>query len=153
VGAALVRIADGLRGREVDTRIPSDLLVPCDPALLEQVLHNLLENATKYTPAGAPITISAVDDRGELVLDVADRGPGVPSADAERVFEKFYRAREGEGGGVGLGLTICRGIVEAHGGEIRVTDRPGGGAIFRVRLPGAVTGAAAREIPASLGLA
>jgi two-component system, OmpR family, sensor histidine kinase KdpD len=136
VGAALDRMEDRLRGREVHTNIPRELpLVPFDSALVEQVLINLLENATKYTPAGSPIDVSAraLDDKVEI--EVADRGPGVALADRERVFDKFYRAREGEGGGVGLGLTICRGIVSAHGGRIWVDDREGGGAAFRFTLP------------------
>ena len=136
VGAALGRMEDRLRGREVNTNIPADLpLVPFDPALLEQVLINLLENATKYTPAGSPIDIAARKRGAEVEIEVADRGPGVDPQEADRVFEKFYRAREGEGGGVGLGLTICRGIVGAHGGRIWVEGRHGGGASFRFTLP------------------
>jgi two-component system sensor histidine kinase KdpD len=136
VGAALGRMEDRLRGREVHTDIPADLpLVPFDSALIEQVLINLLENATKYTQAGSPLDIAASTQGGRALLEVADRGPGVAPRDAERVFEKFYRAREGEGGGVGLGLTICRGIVAAHGGRIWVEERSGGGASFRFTLP------------------
>jgi len=136
VGAALERLEDRLRGREIETDIPADLpLVPFDSILVEQVLINLLENATKYTPAGSPITIAARAKEGEVEVEVADRGPGVPEADAERVFDKFYRAREKEGGGVGLGLTICRGIINAHGGRIWVEPREGGGSRFRFTLP------------------
>jgi two-component system sensor histidine kinase KdpD len=135
VGSALGRTADRLRGRAIETDVPSDLLVPSDSALMEQVLINLLENATKYTPADSAIVVAARKHDSSVEIDVSDRGPGVPSQDAERVFDKFYRAREGEGGGVGLGLTISRGIVEAHGGKICVLDRPGGGATFRIRLP------------------
>jgi two-component system sensor histidine kinase KdpD len=136
VGAALGRVEDRLRGREVHTSIPDDLpLVPFDSALIEQVLINLLENATKYSPAGSPIEVEARVQDDTVRVAVSDRGGGVAPADAERVFEKFYRAREGEGGGVGLGLTICRGIVAAHGGRIWVEERPGGGASFRFTLP------------------
>jgi two-component system sensor histidine kinase KdpD len=136
VGAALDRMEDRLRGRDVHTSIPDDLpLVPFDPALIEQVLINLLENATKYTPAGSPIDIVARGQDDSVLVEVADRGPGVSEQDVERVFDKFYRVREGEGGGVGLGLTICRGIVSAHGGRIWVEPRPGGGASFRFTLP------------------
>jgi two-component system sensor histidine kinase KdpD len=95
----------------------------------------LLENATKYTPPGTPIDVSARAHETEVEVVVADRGPGIAKEDAERVFDKFYRVREAEGGGVGLGLTICRGIVEAHGGRIRVEPREGGGAAFRFTLP------------------
>ena len=136
VGAALNRMEDRLRGRAVHTDVPADLpLVAFDSALIEQVLINLLENATKYTPAGSPIDISARAVDGEVHVEVADRGPGVSPKEAERVFEKFYRVRQGEGGGVGLGLTICRGIVAAHGGRIWVDPREGGGAVFRFTLP------------------
>jgi two-component system sensor histidine kinase KdpD len=136
VGAALYRLDDRLRGRPVGTNLPDDLpLVPFDPVLIEQVLINLIENATKHSPAGAAIDIAARAVDGEVEIEIADRGPGVDRANAERVFEKFYRVREGEGGGVGLGLTICRGIVSAHRGRIWVADRPQGGASFRFTLP------------------
>src|ERR1019366_9338934 len=136
VGAALGRMEDRLRGREVETRIPADLpLVAFDSALIEQVLINLLENATKYTPAGSPIEVAARAQDGVVEVEVNGRGPGVIPHDAERVFDKFYRAHEGEGGGVGLGLTICRGIVAAHGGRIWAEARAGGGASFRFTLP------------------
>jgi two-component system sensor histidine kinase KdpD len=136
VGSALNRMEDRLRGREVGTSIPSDLpLVPFDAILIEQVLINLIENATKYSPAGGPIDIRASAREGEVEVEVDDRGPGVARKDADRVFDKFFRVREGEGGGVGLGLTICRGIVNAHGGRIWVADREGGGAAFRFTLP------------------
>jgi two-component system, OmpR family, sensor histidine kinase KdpD len=136
VGSALDRMEDRLRGREIHTSIPDDLpLVPFDPALIEQVLINLLENATKYTPPGSPIDVDARVQDGDVLVEIADRGPGVRLQDAERVFDKFFRVREGEGGGVGLGLTICRGIVAAHGGRIWVQERPGGGSSFRFTLP------------------
>jgi two-component system sensor histidine kinase KdpD len=136
VGSALDRMEDRLRGRDVEIHIPADLpLVPFDPALVEQVLINLLENATKYTPAGSPIDITARKVSRSVEVIVADRGPGVDPADAERVFEKFYRVRDGEGGGAGLGLTICRGIVSAHGGRIWVEPREGGGGEFHFTLP------------------
>jgi two-component system sensor histidine kinase KdpD len=136
IGAALHRLEDRLRGREVETNIPADLpLVRFDPVLVEQVLINLLENATKYTPPGSPIDVTAVSRDGEVETEVADRGPGIAKDDTERVFEKFYRERTSEGGGVGLGLTICRGMIRAHGGRIWVSNRPGGGASFRFTLP------------------
>jgi two-component system sensor histidine kinase KdpD len=136
VGSALDRMAERLRGRPVATSIPADLpIVPFDAILIEQVLINLLENATKYSPPKSPIDVGAVAREGEVEVTVADRGRGVAKEDAERVFDKFFRVREGEGGGVGLGLTICRGIVNAHGGRIWVDERPGGGAAFRFTLP------------------
>jgi two-component system sensor histidine kinase KdpD len=134
VGSALNRMEERLGTRAVTTSIPDDLpLVPFDAVLVEQVLINLIENAIKY--ADSPIDISARAREGEVEVAVEDRGPGVSHADAERVFDKFVRVRTGEGGGVGLGLTICRGIVSAHGGRIWVEPREGGGASFRFTLP------------------
>jgi two-component system sensor histidine kinase KdpD len=109
-------------------------LVPLDAVLIEQVLINLIENAMKYAPSDAPIDVSALAGNGVTQVEVADRGPGVPEQDSERVFEKFYRVRE-EGGGTGLGLAICRGIVSAHGGRVWVEPRAGGGASFCFTLP------------------
>jgi two-component system, OmpR family, sensor histidine kinase KdpD len=110
--------------------------VPIDGLLIEQVLINLIENALKYTPAGSPIDISAKAATRAVTVEVADRGPGLPSGEEGRVFDKFYRSRdEGRGVGAGLGLTICRGIVTAHGGRIWAENRPGGGAAFRFTLP------------------
>jgi two-component system sensor histidine kinase KdpD len=137
VGAALTRLDERLRDHPVTASLPPDgPLVPLDSVLIEQVLINLLENAIKYTPPGSPIEISATGARDAVTVTVADRGPGIPPGGVQRVFEKFYRARAGDGsGGVGLGLTICRGIVEAHGGRIWVENRPGGGAAFHFTLP------------------
>jgi signal transduction histidine kinase len=112
-----------------------------DRRLIYQVWLNLLENAIKYTPAESPIEISAraTDDarssERSIDIDVCDRGPGVPEGDTERVFEKFQRGNHAGIGGVGLGLSICRGIIEAHGGKLSVSNRPGGGACFHMCLP------------------
>ncbi len=107
-----------------------------DGLLIEQVFINLLENAIKYTPAGTPIEIAASAAEGAVVVDVADRGPGFPPGEDAKVFDKFYRiAGATTVAGVGLGLTICRGIVTAHGGRIWAENRPGGGAVFRFTLP------------------
>ncbi len=136
VGAALVRLEDRLDGRVIKTQLPSDLpLVPLDGVLIEQVLMNLLDNALKYAPPDRPIEISARASDGEVTFEVADRGVGVPPGDEQRIFDKFYRAAPSGTRGVGLGLTICRGIVEAHGGRIWVENRPGGGAVCRFTLP------------------
>lgn len=137
VGVALIRMADKLKAHRVTTDLPADLpLVPIDGLLIEQVLVNLLENAAKYTPAGTEITIQARAEADAVIVEVADRGPGIPEGEEERIFDKFHRLPGGAAaGGVGLGLTICRGIVAAHGGGISATRRAGGGAIFRIRLP------------------
>ena len=137
VGAALARLDAVLGDRPVHFDLASDLpLVPLDDVLLEQVIWNLVENAHKFTPAGRPIEVAARIEDGKLRLDVADQGPGLAPGEERRVFEKFYRGQNRAGApGFGLGLTVCRGIVEAHGGTIEAANRPGGGSVFTVRLP------------------
>jgi two-component system sensor histidine kinase KdpD len=137
IGVALHRLDARLDGREVKVDLPPDLPpVPLDPVLIEQVLLNLLENALKYTPPGSALEISARSRPGAVDIALCDRGPGVPREERDHVFEKFYRLkRESAGGGAGLGLAICRGVVEAHGGKIWVEDREGGGSAFRLTLP------------------
>jgi two-component system sensor histidine kinase KdpD len=136
VGAALGRLAPQLRDRSVTTRIPeAPALVPMDDVLIEQVLINLLDNALKHAPSATPIEISAAGGANEVSIEVADRGPGLRPGEAARVFEKFYRGSPGASRGAGLGLAICRGIVEAHGGRIEALNRPEGGAVFRFTLP------------------
>ncbi len=141
VGAALAHLAPQLKEHPVLTHIQPELpFVPMDDLLIEQVLVNLLENAAKYSPAETPIEITAFANESRITVEVADRGPGLPQADLERVFEKFYRAASASGRpGAGLGLTICRGIVELHGGQIEAENRPGGGAVLRFTLPLAAT--------------
>ena len=140
LGVALIRMEERLAGREVSTDLPADLpLVPIDELLVEQVFINLLENALRHTPPGSPIRVAAWRDGESVVVEVADRGPGIPAGQEELVFRKFHRAeapdRPSPTEGAGLGLTICRGIVSAHGGRIWVEPRPGGGAAFRFTLP------------------
>jgi two-component system, OmpR family, sensor histidine kinase KdpD len=136
VGAALSRRELSLRGRQVTARLADDLpLLALDGLLIEQVLGNLLDNALAYTPAGSPLEIVAWPDGDVVRVELADRGPGYPPGDLERVFEKFYRGRARGTPGVGLGLTICQAIVEAHGGRIWVENRPEGGAKACFTLP------------------
>jgi two-component system sensor histidine kinase KdpD len=136
VGAALARLDGRLRDHTVNTAFPADLpLVFVDGVLLEQVVINLVENAMKYAPLASTIDVSASASDREVVVEVADRGPGIPSGEEDRIFDKFYRGSFAREGGVGLGLTICRGIVEAHGGRIWAENRSGGGALFRFSIP------------------
>jgi two-component system sensor histidine kinase KdpD len=137
VGSALHALDRRLRGREVVTSLPADLpLVNIDAVGIQQVLTNLLDNAVEYSPSASPIEIVAKSTEQEVIVEVADRGPGLPPGMEKRVFEKFFRAARGDGRrGIGLGLAICRGIVEAHGGAISAANRPGGGAVFRFSLP------------------
>ncbi|MGH9885746.1 MAG: DUF4118 domain-containing protein, partial [bacterium] len=137
VGSALARLERSRGDRGVQVEIPSDLpLVPVDGVLVEQVLVNLLENAFKYTGADTPVRVTAAAGQGAVVvMEVADEGPGVPEEAREKVFEKFYRAAPTVDRGFGLGLPICRAIVEAHGGHIEVVPREKRGAAFRFTLP------------------
>jgi len=137
IDSALARLDERLASREVEREVPDEVLVvPLDATLFEQVLLNLLENAAKYSPAGSPISVRVQRRGDEAVFEIADRGPGIPAAERERVFERFYRAGDGQrASGTGLGLTVSRAIVRAHGGTISAEDRPGGGALFRVRVP------------------
>jgi two-component system, OmpR family, sensor histidine kinase KdpD len=147
IGVALLRMDERMQGHPVEVHLPPDLpLVPLDAVLLEQVFINLLENAARYTPPGSPIEISARETPGGVTVSVADRGPGLPPGEGDRIFEKFYRGPQAEPGkGVGLGLTICRGIVSAHGGRIWAEPRPGGGSMFNFTLP--LSGPAPLPIP------
>jgi two-component system sensor histidine kinase KdpD len=141
VGAALGRTSQQLKGHSIVTHVQPELpFVPMDDLLIEQVLANLLENAAKYSPPGAPIELTGFANDTTLTVEVADHGPGLPPTDLNRVFEKFYRAANSSGRpGAGLGLAICRGIIELHGGQIEAENRPGGGTVFRFTLPLATT--------------
>jgi two-component system, OmpR family, sensor histidine kinase KdpD len=137
VGTALAQMGPRLRGRPVKLDIPDSLpLAPMDLSLMTQVLVNILDNAVKYSPPGSPVEISAYTNDREAVVEVADRGVGIPPGDLTRVFDKFYRVqRPGSAAGTGLGLSISKGIVEAHGGRIEARNREGGGARLLFALP------------------
>jgi len=90
----------------------------------------------RHTPRGTPIEVSARQAEGSLIVEVADRGPGLPPGDPRRLFDKFHRSPDAPATlGTGLGLAICRGIIELHGGRIAAENRPGGGSVFRFTLP------------------
>ncbi|HZO70671.1 MAG TPA: ATP-binding protein [Ktedonobacteraceae bacterium] len=138
----LERLAPLLRSRDVRTSLPPDdlLLVELDYLEIDQVLTNLIENAVRYTPEESPIEVSARSHGEQVEISVADRGPGIPLSDLTRVFDKFYRVLNGPSlarysMGSGLGLAVCKGLVEAHGGRIWAELRPGGGLIIFVTLP------------------
>ncbi len=137
IGSAIARLDKKSQSRPLHTQIPHDLpLVPMDSLLIEQVVVNLLDNAFKYTPLGQPIDVSVRQEKGHLVVEVTDQGPGLPEEDLGRLFEKFYRGpQNGRTTGAGLGLSICKGFVEIHGGTITAENRPGGGALFRFTIP------------------
>jgi two-component system sensor histidine kinase KdpD len=140
LGALVQQVEPSLGGRRLVVTLPAD-----DPVLLGRfdlvhalrVLVNLVENAAKYAPKDAPIEVSAARCDGELSIRVADRGPGVPPAESEAIFEPFYR-RPGtlpDVGGAGLGLSIARRLAEAQGGRLEYQPRAGGGSEFTLYLP------------------
>jgi len=142
VGSAVGVCAPLLSGRDIRVRLPDDLpLLHLDAVLIERVLANLLENAAKYTPPGSPVTVGAEARSGDVRLWVDDEGAGLPEGEEDRLFEKFERGQQRESAtpGVGLGLAICRAIVQAHGGRIsgrnRRVDGRVEGARFEVVLP------------------
>ncbi len=137
IGAVLHGLRHKLAGYQVRVQVNADVgLVYVDVLLMERVLHNLLENAAKYTPAGSLIGVQVWRTDAAVQVRIADNGPGLPQGMEESVFEKFFRANpESHSPGVGLGLTICRAIVGLHGGQIRARRGEQGGAVFEFELP------------------
>jgi two-component system sensor histidine kinase KdpD len=137
IGSALAVCHALLAGRPLQLSLADDLpLLHLDAVLIESVLVNLLENAAKYTPPGSAIEIAAQADATQVRLTLSDHGPGLPRGREEAIFDKFERGqKESATPGVGLGLAICRAILQAHGGRIRGENRPEGGARFVVELP------------------
>ena len=134
------KVADNLKREllpfKLSTVIPSDMpLVFIDFGLIEQVLNNLVLNATQNTQAGTNIRIKFFFDQGALTIQVMDRGKGFPASELLSVFDKFYRGKDAEAGGTGLGLSIVKGYVEAHGGTVIAENRKNGGAIFTIKIP------------------
>jgi two-component system, OmpR family, sensor histidine kinase KdpD len=148
IGSALSRFERALSERPVTTVLPADLpLIPMDVLLMEQVFINLLENIIKYTPPSSGVEISATVDGTNVRIEVADRGPGISVGDERKIFDKFFRSERQKGmTGAGLGLAICRAVMDAHGGEISASNRDNGGTAFRVSLPLASEGSSARSM-------
>lgn len=117
---------------EIEENLP---LVPMDFGLTEQAVTNLLSNAAFHTPPETAVNVRVRAEREFLIIEVADRGPGIPEEALDRLFQKFYRAPGAPTGGTGLGLSLAKGFVEAQGGTIEAKNRPGGGAIFTIHLP------------------
>jgi two-component system OmpR family sensor kinase len=126
--------------REIHADVAGPAMVVGDRDQLRQVLGNLLRNAFVHTPAGTPIEVTLAHTAGQVRVEIRDHGPGLPTSDAEALFERFWRSeagRERGRGGAGLGLAIVAAIVDAHRGEVRAGNAPGGGASFVVTLPAA----------------
>lgn len=135
IGVVLNRLSERLRERSLKLEIPLDLpLIPFDTLLMEQVFSNLMENALRHTPAGSPIEITVTPKKSAVEIAIADRGPGIPLHEEEAIFSKFTRSTHTRMG-AGIGLSICRAIIEAHGGRIWAENRPGGGAVFKLIIP------------------
>jgi two-component system sensor histidine kinase KdpD len=137
IGSAVKSAHGALGARRVTVQIDPDVpFVECDAVLIERVLANLLENAGKYTPSSSPVEIRVRPVSGALHISVHDHGPGVPKGQEEAIFEKFTRGHvESATPGMGLGLAICRAIVEAHGGRIWSESARGAGSTFTFTLP------------------
>jgi two-component system, OmpR family, sensor histidine kinase KdpD len=142
IGAALQR-GEILRNHSIKIDLERGLpLLDLDMVSMEQVLFNLFDNAAKYAPQGTRITVTATHENGTAVIRVLDEGEGIPEADLDRIFDKFYRVRRSDRqrAGTGLGLAICRGFVEAMGGSITAANRIDRvGAVFTITLPVPVT--------------
>ena len=135
VGSALSHLEEQLGARPVSVEL-AERWVPMDPVLFEQALLNVLDNALKFSPPGSGLEIRGWVEQGEFRLAVADQGPGIAPGEEERIFEKLYRGAGAQAApGAGLGLAICRGITQAHGGSIRARTRPRGGTEVVMALP------------------
>ena len=150
LGAAAQQVAGRLNGRELLIKVSADdalLFGRFDFSQTLRALVNLIENAAKYSPPNAPIELTARRDDRWLVFSVADRGPGVPVEDRDRIFEPFYRRADSEPdvSGAGLGLSIARGIAQAQGGSITLSEREGGGSVFHLAVPGMLVSELARS--------
>ena len=155
VGSALRRAGSVLAKYLVEVDIEPGLpMLRVDAVLFEQTMFNLLDNAAKYSPAEGKILIRAAHDGEFVAIEIVDEGPGIPAADLERIFDKFYRvqAQDRRRAGTGLGLPICRGFVEALGGSIAARNRRDrSGAVLRIRMPAAPETAPELQMTAANG--
>ncbi len=136
VHSAMQNLGRALAGHSVQVDVAAEVQpTKLDSALTEQILVNLLGNAAVHTPLGTPIEIHARTDADKLVLEVADRGPGLGDGNLNRLFDRFQRGTQAAPGGTGIGLSLVKGFAEAQGGTVTAANRDGGGAVFTVRLP------------------
>jgi two-component system, OmpR family, sensor histidine kinase KdpD len=136
INKVLENLGDELKPFQLHIVIPDDMpLVKIDFGLMEQVLYNLIYNATQYAANSTNLRVKAFYDNGLLTIQVMDRGPGFPRKEISLIFNKFYRIEGSEAGGTGLGLSIAKGFVEAHSGTITVENRQNGGAKFTIKIP------------------
>ena len=136
IDSACQQVSDLLEQRRLSVIVPEDMpSIKVDPGFVEQALINLLSNAALYSPAGTEIKVAAHMDGPHLILRVMDEGPGLSPEMASRAFEKFYRGPNAPPGGIGLGLSIVRGLIHALGGEVAAENNPERGATFTMRIP------------------
>jgi two-component system sensor histidine kinase SenX3 len=140
VGEVVDRVGPTAERRHIalDVEVPGGVGVAGSRGQLLSLVRNLVENAVKYSDGGTTVAVRVSRDADDAVVEVADRGIGIPAADLDRVFERFYRvdrARTRETGGSGLGLSIVRHVVQAHGGTVRLASTEGEGTTVTVRLP------------------
>jgi two-component system sensor histidine kinase KdpD len=129
-------LEDELKPFHLQIEIADDMpFVRIDFGLMEQVLYNLIYNATQYASVSTNLRVKAFYDKGMMTLQVLDRGPGIPEKEISLIFNKFYRIDGSKAGGTGLGLSIARGFTEAHKGTINAGNRQNGGAKFTVMIP------------------
>ncbi|TDR46732.1 two-component system sensor histidine kinase KdpD [Tahibacter aquaticus] len=141
IGSCALRLRKVFPDVAVERELPAEPLplLYVHPALIEQALFNIMENAAKFSPPGAAIRIRVLRDASQLLIDVIDRGPGIPENERARIFDLFYSVERGDRGkqGTGLGLSICQGMIGAHGGSVQALPGEGGddGTVIRVTLP------------------
>jgi len=141
IGTAINQLGEAARQRQITVDLAAELpLVPLDFVLIVQVVANLLDNALKYSESLAPVQVEAQIAEDQLQVRISDRGKGIRENDLDRVFDKFYRETSAGPPGAGLGLSICKGLVETHGGRIWVERRPEGGTVATFTLPSGGTG-------------
>lgn len=139
IGSAAQRLRRYQAGIALNIAVAPSLPDLCvHPALIEQAIFNVLENAAKFSPVNKPIGVTAYTDTGQMIIEITDEGPGIPEAERERIFDMFFSVERGDRGqhGTGLGLTICQGMVGAHGGRVQALEGPGKpGTTIRIVLP------------------
>jgi signal transduction histidine kinase len=124
------------RGVSLETSgVGGELTIAGDPTKIGWALSNLIANALRYSPSGGTVRIATSETNGTVMVSVSDGGPGIPPEQRERIFERFAQGAEGESGAAGLGLSIVRDIVQAHGGRVHLESGPGGGSRFILELP------------------
>jgi two-component system, OmpR family, sensor histidine kinase KdpD len=136
VESVFLRLQDPAKNHVLENKIPENFpLFNIDYGLMEQVLYNIIYNATQYTPEKSRVSVSVMSDKSYLMMSVEDDGPGFPEQEISLVFNKFYRLNRTTTGGTGLGLSIVRGFVEAHNGRIELENRKEGGSRFLIKIP------------------